>query len=845
MQQPSAHFAGRPAPASPQGTSLERLIAGQKSALELALKAAPLEAVLTVLACTAQEQAGRGARAAIFLVDSQRNHLTKGAAVGLPGSVIEAIEALPLEPWGALSARALMCGRAAVVEDLNTALDASAHDDERWRRYVTRLQKLRLRSLWSQTIQTVSGNALGVLAIYHPTVRRPLARDLDWLSMLGHCTALVVDCHAQSRERRRVEDALRRRTEQHEILLREAPLGVFLIDEDLRVLEVNPTARVAFGDFPDLIGCGLEEAMRRVWPPSFAAEVARLFRHTLMTGEPYTAPEATQQRIGREVPEYYEWQIHRIPLVDGRHGVVCYFRDISTRIQNRRQRQQQATELQTVLDLVPVGVAIAHDPQANHITANRRFTEEFGIVAGTNISLSGPERERLPYRCMRDGKEVPAEEQPMQRAARLGEEVRDEELEMHWPDGRVLHLMVSAAPLFDEQGRVRGAIAAHADITAFKNIQRELEAAGRQKDEFLAMLAHELRNPLAPIRNAVELLSREHLDPALTRQAVHIAQRQTAYLARLVDDLLDISRITRGRIVLQQQRVLLSDVIDHAVETVTPQLREKRHTVSITSHGVLRVQADPARLAQCLANLLTNSAKYTDPGGEIHIESLEEGREAVVRVSDNGAGISAELLPRIFDLFVQGNRTLDRAQGGLGIGLSVVKRLIEMHGGRVSARSAGLGQGSTFEIRLPLVDSVGTYRAPRIETPTSKLRILVVDDNADAALSLSLVLSLDGHEVHRVATGEETLEQLPTFRPDVVVLDIGLPGMDGYEVARRISANPQNSRCRLIALTGYGQPNDRQRALAAGFDEHLVKPVDFSHLRQILAPAPKQPVIQG
>lgn len=423
----------------------------------------------------------------------------------------------------------------------------------------------------------------------------------------------------------------------------------------------------------------------------------------------------------------------------------------------------------------------------------------------------------------------------MQRAARSGREVHEEELEFHWPDGRVLYLMVSAAPLFNEQGRVRGAIAAHANVTAFKTIQRELEDANRQKDEFLAMLAHELRNPLAPIRNAVELLSRASLDPALAAQAISIVKRQTGYLARLVDDLLDISRITRGRIVLQHKRLLVADIVEHAVETVTPLLKEKHHDLSITSRSVLRVEGDPDRLAQCLQNLLTNAAKYTDAGGRIRIESFQDGHQAVIRVIDNGAGISAELLPHVFDLFVQGKRTLDRAQGGLGIGLSVVKRLVEMHGGRVSARSAGLGQGATFEIRLPLLEVPGLDTTPSAERDVPGLRVLVVDDNADAANSLSMVLALEGHEVQVAVTGEETLKRLPSFRPDVVLLDIGLPGIDGYEVARRIRNAAATAGTRLIALTGYGQPDDRQRAVAAGFDEHLVKPVNFTQLRAALA----------
>jgi CheY-like chemotaxis protein len=270
---------------------------------------------------------------------------------------------------------------------------------------------------------------------------------------------------------------------------------------------------------------------------------------------------------------------------------------------------------------------------------------------------------------------------------------------------------------------------------------------------------------------------------------------------------------------------------------VEPLLREKRHQLTVTTHGALRVHGDPARLVQCLANVLTNAAKYTDPHGEIRIESRDEDTEAVVTITDNGVGIPSELLPRLFELFVQSARTLDRSQGGLGIGLSVVKRLVEMHGGHVSARSGGPGQGSSFEIRLPLAerDVEPSTATPRVTVAPQK--VLVVDDNEDAAKTLAMILSLDGHEVQTVFSARAALEQAREFEPDVVLLDIGLPEMDGYEVARRIRKEPDLKPVRLVALTGYGQTEDLQRTHAAGFDAHLVKPVDMRALHDALSAA--------
>ena len=377
------------------------------------------------------------------------------------------------------------------------------------------------------------------------------------------------------------------------------------------------------------------------------------------------------------------------------------------------------------------------------------------------------------------------------------------------------------------------------DITERKRAEEELGRAARLKDEFLAMLAHELRNPLAPIRNASEVLSRALPSDPSVQAPIGMIRRQTAHLSRLVDDLLDVSRITQGRIQLQRKPIDLATVISQAIETVAPMIREKRQDLSSTSRQLqpLYVNGDSARLVQCVVNVLTNAAKYSDAGGHIRIETHIDGQHAIIETSDDGIGLSPELLPRVFDLFVQGDRTLDRAQGGLGIGLSVVQRLIEMHGGQVKARSDGLGKGASFEIRLPRVAApvIEEAAAERVASPVR--RVLIVDDNVDSADSLAMILKIDGHETDRVYTAHDALERSVSFKPDVILLDIGLPGIDGYEVARRLRATPGLERLRLVALTGYGQPEDRARTRAAGFDDHLVKPVEFPALERAIAGA--------
>jgi PAS domain S-box-containing protein len=367
-----------------------------------------------------------------------------------------------------------------------------------------------------------------------------------------------------------------------------------------------------------------------------------------------------------------------------------------------------------------------------------------------------------------------------------------------------------------------------------------LQEGDRRKDEFLAMLAHELRNPLAPIRNVVQLLRASDLPASQLDWATATIDRQLDQMTRLVDDLLDVSRITRGKIELRKELVDLSEIMERAVEASRPLVERWGHQLTVTlPPQPVRLEADAARLAQVFSNLLNNSAKYTDQGGQISLSAAMEGDEVVISVRDNGMGIPTEMLPRIFDLFTQVDRALDRSEGGLGIGLTLVKRLIEMQGGTVQAKSEGPGKGSEFELRLPAsqpAERSQTEPQPPKETPNQPgCRILVVDDNRDAAESLSMLLRRLGHEVHTAHDGLEGVEAAAEFRPDVVLMDIGLPKLNGYEAASRVREGPGGAELLLIALTGWGQEGDRRRSQAAGFDYHMTKPVEFKALQKLLA----------
>ena len=382
---------------------------------------------------------------------------------------------------------------------------------------------------------------------------------------------------------------------------------------------------------------------------------------------------------------------------------------------------------------------------------------------------------------------------------------------------------------------------------ALENAQlyQAVKEADRRKDEFLATLAHELRNPLAPIRNALYVLKDEpHADPARERARAMI-ERQVHHMIRLVDDLLDVSRVMRGKVQLKPERVDIGSAAAGAVETAQPLIDARRHTLTVdVPPEPLWVLADPVRLAQVISNLLTNAAKYTEPGGRIWLVVESAGSEAIVRVRDTGVGIVPDMVPQLFDLFVQAETTADRSQGGLGIGLTLVKRLVELHGGTVEAGSPGLGQGAEFTIRLPTLQGEGgdrrhqdgAYSPPPPPSSSRGRRVLVVDDHVDAADSLALLLRMEGHQVRVARNGPDALDAVRSERPDAILLDLGMPGMDGYEVARRLRQG-EGRNVFLIALTGWGQAEDRRRTREAGFDHHLVKPADPAELRKLLARA--------
>jgi PAS domain S-box-containing protein len=594
----------------------------------------------------------------------------------------------------------------------------------------------------------------------------------------------------------------------------------FVLDRQWRFTHINdPALRYFNRSSQQLLGGVLWD----LFPLTIGTPIETLFRQVDQTGT------AGQTEV--RAPVSKRWlDVRAVPTGN---GMMIVFTDVTRRRVAQDAAEHNAEFLRVVTDSVSVLMAyVGLDRRYRFI--NRRYAQAFGVaeeaaLGKSHAELCGEEA----YQTIR---------RPLD-CAFAGQPISDE-MSLRLPGLGVRHLLANYRPDLDEQGQVRGVVVALSDITERVKAELALREADRRKDEFLATLAHELRNHLAPIMNAVPLLGGE-LETRLNARS--IIDRQVRHLARLVDDLLDVSRITLGRINLRRERCAIGVIVNHAVEASRPLIESSGHILTVQlPDPLLEVNADVVRLAQAILNLLNNAAKYTPSGGRIDLTVAVVGSEALICVSDTGVGIPGAMLPRIFELFTQVDHSLERTQGGLGIGLTLAGRLVRMHGGTLTAHSEGLGHGSRFEIRLPLAAPAATPARP-VEAPPpppaepQTRRVLVVDDNVDAAESLSLLLQADGHQTELAHDGLAAVAAIGRFAPDIVLLDIGLPGLNGYEAAMRMRSQG-GARPMLVALTGWGQQQDRVRAAQAGFDLHLTKPVDPAVI-MALARNPRAPAL--
>jgi signal transduction histidine kinase/ActR/RegA family two-component response regulator len=531
--------------------------------------------------------------------------------------------------------------------------------------------------------------------------------------------------------------------------------------------------------------------------------------------------------------------------------------------------QQRVTEFETLLDVLPVGIGIAYDAQANNIRTNRWFSEFLRLAPESNASLSAPAGERpTHFRLLRDGRALSPEELPLQRAAREGIETKNLELELEFDSGDRRRLLEYATPLFDEAGQVRGSVGAFVDVTDRKRLEEqrervlraereareEAERANRIKDEFLTSLSHELRTPLNAILGWTQLLRRKaDADPFLM-QGLETLERNAKLQTQLIDDLLDMSRILSGKIRLDVQAIALGRVIEAAVESVRPSAEAKGLSLTMTLDPEAGpVSGDPSRLQQVVWNLVTNAVKFSSRGGSIAIRLERVNSHLEISISDTGIGISPDFLPHVFERFRQADASTTRRHGGLGIGLSIVKNLVDLHGGTVRAKSAGTGKGATFVVSLPVMtlatptsdrrQPAATSVVPMDADPPSLegISVLVIDDDDDSRTLLSLILGNRGATVTTAHAATSALDAVAAATPDVIISDIGLPERDGYQLIREIRAiSDELKQVPALALTAFARSEDRRRALLAGFQMHISKPVEPAELCTAVASLAKK-----
>lgn len=668
---------------------------------------------------------------------------------------------------------------------------------------------------------------------------------------------LAVLYREAERETQRLNVELNARIRELDTLLEVLPVGVLICERGSDEYRGNPAAFQLMGATG--VPRGPVAALKSAPAEAFIARAS-------VNGRPASLDELPLARAFNRGESIHNFRFDAVahdgrvlsvlseaaPLRDEQgtvHGAVAAFVDL-TEVQ-RAQAAVRASEERLSLATRAIhgyvyDVDVAQDVQSSRI----RVWRGHGLrdVIGVDPDEAHPDVPWWESRVHPD--DLPTLRARLSEAYASGADSFVAEYRVRHRDGHYVWIADRAVIQRDAGGRVVRVVGNVIDISAYKQLEKRLEetiadlgAADRSKDEFLATLAHELRNPLAPIRNAVELLRRVTPTSSEIERVQEIISRQVRHMTRMIDDLLDVSRITMGRIVLHRERVRLDVLLQQAVEAARPAIEAARHELTVSQPATpVEVDVDPTRMSQVIVNLLDNAAKYTVPGGRIWLSAWREGDEVVVSVRDTGEGIALQLLPRVFDLFIQGDSTLERRQGGLGIGLTLVDRLVKLHGGSVEARSPGPGQGSEFLVRLPVASSAPAddpmHDPPRQAeaSPGARhgRRILVADDNVDAAESLSLLLQASGHEIRTVYDGAAAVEEVQRFRPDVVFLDIGMPRMNGYDAARAIRALPGGRDVVLIAITGWGQAEDRRKAAEAGFDHHLTKPADPEVLHRLL-----------
>jgi PAS domain S-box-containing protein len=794
-------------------SSLSERLSGERPprgpASRLAVPADLLAALYEILDATMLVL--RGQLGNILLYDASRESLELIAQRGFPREFLDAMLTVSVKE-GTAGARAFRSRQRVIIADVN--------QDPEYAPYRHLAGIAGYRALQATPLISRSGEFLGALMTHLREAREFSQHELQVLDLYSRQAADAI-------VRSRVERDLALVRGRLDTALAAGRMGLYVWDMvSDRVYGDANYRRMVDAHFDQDGYASRQELNDLVLPDDNVKRIARV-RRAIEAGEPYEAEYRFRSGDG------IRWVLSRGVVEYDYDGKPVSFAGVLIDITDRKLAEQEQTRIaenlarlsrvhDTVLSATD-DFAFIFDRQGRFQYANRRLLDVWGKTADQFVGKTCAEVGYQQWHHelhMRD----------IERVLHTRRPVRGEVAFTGANGASAVHDYI-LSPVLDPDGEVEVIVGTSRDVTERKRAEEALREADRQKNAFLAQLAHELRNPLAPILNATQIF-RSGQTPRDTAWASGIIDRQVHHLTRLIDDLLDISRISRNRLELRRERTELREIVHNAVEVSRPAIEQKRHRLVVSMpQQPLWLHADPARLTQAVMNLLINAAKYTDPGGQIELAAALEDKHLVIRVRDNGIGLEGAVLPKVFDMFFQADSSLERSQGGLGIGLSLVKSIVQLHGGTVEAASAGVGLGSEFAIRLtpqsdPTAQPAASTRGQDTVSAAAARRVLVVDDNRDAADSLAIFLQTVGHIVHVSYDGESALKAADELEPDVAIIDLGMPRMNGYEVCRRIRKTGWGKRALLIAQTGWGQDEDKRQTREAGFDSHLVKPVD-------------------
>lgn len=777
----------------------------QKDALELAVADAPIAGVLTKLASAAEAFTNGEMVAFVMLVDKEGKHLHVGAAPSLPESYKQALNGMEIGPKSGPCGTVAFRKRPVIVRDIQS--------DPRWEKFAALAASHGLQACWLQPILCSQDKLLGTFAFYYRHPREPSEAERDFMLILINTAAIVLERDRNQFEQKEMETSLRRSEAKFKRFVDSNIIGMLTFHTCGAVKEAND----AFIEMLGYTRADLEQgklSWRDLTPPKWSEADTHALEQLKTTGvvTPY------QKEFFRKDGSRVSVHLGAAKVDDSSDGGIAYVLDISASENSAQALKDSEAKFRTIANAMPQVVWSAR-PDGFHDYFNDQWCQTTGAAPGSAdgedwrqfFHPDDLERALLQWRhCLKTG--TPYEV----------------EFRLRHSSGKYLWTLARALAITDSEGRIVRWMGTFTDIHEQRQAQEKLREADNRKDEFLAMLAHELRNPLAPIVAAAAMIPRAK-DVDKVNQMADVIGRQAKHLTGLVEDLLDVSRVSRGQVQITLETLLLNALLSDALEQVQPAAAARQQLITqVSSDQKIYVQGDRKRLVQVLVNILINASKYTPEGGRISLTLGATNASAVVQIEDNGIGMSPQLCASAFELFVQGERAANRSQGGLGLGLALVKSLVAMHGGTVSARSPGPGGGSSFCIELPRVEPTKSTIEParELNLTAGKGNVLVVDDNEDAAGLLALMLEDASFHVWTRHSPSSALELARQITPDLCLLDIGLPEYDGYTLSRELALLPGLQGCRFAAISGYAQPSDIARSKAAGFDRHFAKPVD-------------------